>query len=121
MTALYRLSAIAFASVFLLMTGCVFIDGDHVDTDEWEILQKDNRTAISNLPLGISRQAVLDQLGAPADSEAFTHEGTEIRVLFYRTTRKHADGETSRDETTPLIFQNDKLTGWGEKVYQNLR
>ncbi|MEX2498222.1 MAG: DUF3192 domain-containing protein [Wenzhouxiangellaceae bacterium] len=24
------------------------------------------------------------------------------------------DGETTRDETTPLVFANDELIGWGE-------
>jgi len=41
--------------------------------------------------------------------------------LFYRTRRTEADGETSRDETTPLVFKNNELVGWGLKVYENLR
>jgi len=32
----------------------------------------------------------------------------EYRVLYYRTQRLHADGDTTKDETTPLIFKNEK-------------
>ena len=56
-----------------------------------------------------------------ADSEAFMDDGEEVRVLFYRTNHKHSDGETTRDETTPLVFRNDQLVGWGTRVYESLR
>ncbi|MDP5070265.1 MAG: DUF3192 domain-containing protein [Congregibacter sp.] len=102
-------------------SGCVFIDGEHVNTDDWRDNQRDNREMISQLEIGVSRSAVVKDLGIPADSEAFTHDGEEVRVLFYRTQRKHSDGETSRDETTPLVFKNDLLIGWGENLYRDLR
>jgi Protein of unknown function (DUF3192) len=105
----------------LTAAGCVFIDGERVDVDDWRNEQRDNREAISKLEIGMSRSAVLDQLGAPADSEAFTREGEEVRVLFFRTQHKRSDGETSRDETTPLVFRNDQLVGWGDAVYDSLR
>jgi hypothetical protein len=41
--------------------------------------------------------------------------------LFYRTQRKHSDGETTRDETTPLVFRDNRLIGWGDGVYNDLR
>ncbi|HBO12182.1 MAG TPA: hypothetical protein DD491_05290, partial [Halieaceae bacterium] len=62
-----------------------------------------------------------DRLGTPADSEAFTRDGEEFRVLFYRTRHRHSDGETSRDETTPVVFRNDELVGWGQRVYDTVR
>jgi hypothetical protein len=101
--------------------GCVIIDGEHVDVDDWRKNQEDNRAAISQLSIGMSRSAVIDELGTPAESEAFTRDGEEIRVLFYRTRHRHSDGETSRDETTPLVFRNDQLVGWGDSVYSSLR
>ncbi len=102
-------------------TGCVFIDGEHVDMDDWRSEQDDNREAISQLSIGMSREAVVDRLGTPADSEAFTRDGEEFRVLFYRTRHRHSDGETSRDETTPVVFRNDELVGWGQRVYDTVR
>ena len=62
-----------------------------------------------------------DRLGTPADSEAFTRDGEEVRVLFYRTQHRHSDGETSRDETTPLVFRSGELVGWGQRVYDSVR
>jgi hypothetical protein len=107
--------------IILTATGCVYIDGERVDTDDWRDTQRDNREAISKLEIGMSRTAVQERLGAPAESEAFTLDNEEVRVLFYRTQRRHSDGETTRDETTPLVFRNDRLTGWGNGVYDALR
>ncbi|MEE4278227.1 MAG: DUF3192 domain-containing protein, partial [Halieaceae bacterium] len=83
--------------------------------------QRANREAIAGLALGTSRADVLRDLGTPIDSEAFDRDGEEVRVLFYRTQRRHGDGETTRDETTPLVFENDRLIGWGQLVYAGLR
>lgn len=103
-----------------ITTGCVYVNGDKINTDDWKATQATNREAISQLDMGLSTQAVKDQLGAPADSEAFMDGGDEVRVLFYRTTLPHADGETTRDETTPLVFRNDQLVGWGQRVYESI-
>ena len=64
----------------------------------------------------MERSQVVGRLGAPHFSEAFTRDGEEFRVLFFRTRHRHSDGETSRDETTPLVFRNDTLIGWGDDV-----
>ncbi|MBN7796864.1 DUF3192 domain-containing protein [Parahaliea mediterranea] len=105
----------------LSAVGCVFIDGELVDHDSWKSEQRDNREAISRLQIGMSRADVLEQLGTPDDSEAFTRDGEEVRVLFFRTQRRHSDGDTTRDETTPLVFRDDTLVGWGEDVYRDQR
>ena len=99
-------------------TGCVYVNGEQIDAGNWQEIQHTNREAISQLQLGTTTQAVKDKLGSPVDSEAFMKGDSEIRVLFYRTTHKHSDGETSRDETTPLVFENDSLVGWGTTVYE---
>lgn len=119
MKALPRLLLITLFTV--TATGCVFIDGEQVSTDDWRDEQKDNREAISQLSIGLSLDAVVERLGTPADSEAFTRDGEEVRVLFYRTQHRHSDGETSSDETTPLVFRSGELVGWGQRVYDTMR
>ena len=104
----------------LVATGCIYVDGEHVDSS-WRKDQRNNREAISRLEIGSPRSAVLAELGSPDDSEAFNRDGEEIRVLFYRTQRRHSDGETTRDETTPLVFENGLLVGWGDSVYADTR
>lgn len=119
MKSLTRICFIALLAV--AASGCVFIDGEHVKVDDWRDDQRDNRKMISQLEMGSTRSEVVEEMGTPSDSEAFTVDGEEVRVLFYRTQHKHSDGETSRDETTPLIFKNDLLVGWGENTYRELR
>jgi hypothetical protein len=105
----------------LAATGCVYVDGERISGDDWRDEQRLNRKLISQLDIGMTRDAVVDRLGPPSDSEAFARDGREMRVLFYRTQWKHSDGDTSRDETTPLVFEDDVLLGWGSSVYADLR
>lgn len=109
------------ALLTLPATGCVYINGERASFDDWQDEQRDNRAAISQLEVGMARADVVAKLGTPSDSEAFRDDDDEIRVLFYRTQRRHADGDTTRDETTPLVFRNDILVGWGHGVYAELR
>ena len=106
----------------LSLSGCIIIGGEHGwDSGDWKVEQARNREVISQLQIGAERSAVIDRLGAPNFSEAYTRDGEEYRVLFYRTQRRHSDGDTTRDETTPLVFRNDSLIGWGDEVYASVR
>lgn len=121
MTLLNRLLLVALLATATTGTGCVYVNGENIGGSDWQDEQRNNREAISNLKLGLSISEVREKLGAPADSEAFANDGVEVRVLYYRTTRKHSDGETTRDETTPLVFRDDELVGWGDSVYRQYR
>lgn len=104
------------------LSGCIIIDGEHDwKDDNWKSQQKNNRKIISGLQLESTRAAVISQLGAPNFSEAFKKADDEYRILYYRTQHKHSDGETSKDETTPLVFKNDQLIGWGEAMLASIR
>ena len=104
------------------VTGCVIVGSEQGDgREDWEDEQTENRNVISRLELGSSRTDVVSKLGTPSFSEAYTHGAEEVRVLFFRTRHRHSDGATTRDETTPLVFKNDRLVGWGEDSYQSLR
>ncbi len=103
------------------LSGCIVIGGKGDWTADWEDEQEENRRIISQLDIGTQRDAVVAQLGTPNYSEAFTRDGQEYRVLFFRTQRRHSDGETTRDETTPLVFKDDRLVGWGDDVLDSIR
>ena len=109
-----------FAMAVLLavsLTGCIVIgDRDNWKDEDWKVIQQDNREIISDLALSSDRASVRLKLGAPSFSEAFTHSGDEYRVLYYRTQHRHSDGDTTKDETTPLVFKNVKLIGWGHET-----
>jgi hypothetical protein len=115
MTTMTRI-AMAFVLVAML-GGCVVAIGtDEIErsASDWSAVERDNRRAIDDLALGMRLDEVLATMPHAADfSEAFIGAGTEYRVLFYRTQRVEGDGATTRDETTPLVFADGRLVGWG--------
>lgn len=102
------------------LSGCVIAFGDtggmNSSKEETRNLQK-----INSLSLGGNYNEIRDEMGTPTFSEAFTAGNAEIRVLFYRTQHQHSDGETTRDETTPLVFKDGKLLGYGQKIYDSIQ
>ena len=98
------------------LSACIIVDRDGWrDSDNgWEKRQKENKQVISQLEINDSRDSVVAQLGAPDFSEAYTKGDSHYRILFYRTSHERSDGETTKDETTPLVFLNETLVGWGQ-------
>lgn len=110
------------------LTGCVIVSTDE-DTraewmehskEKWQKVQKENKRKIAQLEVGDSYENVRGTMGTPEFKEAFSSDGKEYQVLFYRTQHMHSDGETTKDECTPLIFSEGKLTSWGDKAYSKL-
>lgn len=115
-----RFRTLAVLPLALILSGCVVAIGNDDDWDEsWSERQRENREAIADLELGLRRATVVERLGTPDFSESFLRDGQEFVVLFYRTHRRHGDGETSRDETTPLVFVDGDLVGWGDSAVDN--
>lgn len=106
-------------AIMLTLSGCIISVND--DEAEWGIVgwedkQKDNRKVIARLNIGDSRVEVLSQLGEPAFTEGFTSAGQDYQVYYFRTHRRHSDGRTSKNETTPVVFADNHLIGWGQKA-----
>ncbi len=89
------------------------------DTGDWERRQQRNRQAVDHLELGRSVSSVTGELGTPDMTESFVRDGRTFRVLFYRTRLVREDGRVTRDETTPLVFANGELVGWGESAIEH--
>ncbi len=118
-----KLANFGIAALFAVsLSGCIVIGGDHDDDnyESWRAVQKENLQTISNLSLGTSRSQVLDIMGVPAFSEAVTKGDEQYQILYYRTQHRHSDGETTKDETTPLVFKNDSLIGWGQQAVSSI-
>ncbi|MEE4297171.1 MAG: DUF3192 domain-containing protein [Wenzhouxiangella sp.] len=113
---------IALALAIPVLSGCVVAVGDVKSDREagWQEMERDNRSAISQLEPGMAIENVRSRLGTPEFSESMEFDGNAYRVLFYRTQRREADGMTTRDETTPLIFRDGLLVEWGEAAWTNL-
>ncbi len=104
------------------LSGCVIVaDGDDWDDhDNWRETQSYNRAAIADLALGTPVNEVRERLGAPEFSEGVSQNGRDFLVLRYRTQHRHSDGDTTADETTPLVFENGRLVGWGDVALQSI-
>ncbi len=119
---MFRFGKLGFVlATAVLLNGCVIVAGEKGWKDgDWQSKQNSNRQLISELALSTSTNEVLAKMGTPAFSDAFVKEGVEYRILRYRTQRTSADGETSIDETTPLVFKNNQLIGWGDEALKHL-
>lgn len=99
------------------LSGCVISvkDGevDHSFMSDSEDRSHKNRKIISQVQLGSSFADMQGQLGVADFSETYTHNEQTIRVLYYRSQRKHKDGLTTKDECTYLEFVNGELTQTG--------
>ena len=99
------------------LTGCVISvsDGevDHSFMGDSADRSYENRKKIAQVQLGSSFVDMQEKLGVADFSETYTHNEQTIRVLYYRSQRKHKDGLTTKDECTYLEFINGELTQTG--------
>ena len=117
---MHKLPLIVALAALPVLSGCVI----NVNSDEWEeeenwrTQQSRNERMIAGFELGISRASVEADLGDADFVDAFERDGETINVLFYRTHHRHSDGKTTRDETTPLIFRDGRLSGYGQSALE---
>ena len=86
---------------------------------DWKDREQYNQVQISKLELGFQKKQILELLGTPDITEAKRNDNKELQVMFYRTQHKKADGITTIDECTPLLFENNELIAWGDSAYQS--
>jgi outer membrane protein assembly factor BamE (lipoprotein component of BamABCDE complex) len=104
-------------AVFVMAVITLYPDTPH-DMD-WEDRQAYNKVKISQLELGQQKKQILELLGSPDITEAKRNNNKELQVMFYRTQHKQADGITTEDECTALLFENNELIAWGDSAYQS--
>jgi len=105
------------APLAMTLSGCVVkINDDGVDhgfMNDSEDRTYKNRKKISKVQLGSSFMDMQEKLGVADFSETYTDGESTVRVLYYRTQRKHKDGLTTKDECTFLQFIDGKLVETG--------
>ena len=107
-----------FAVYLMFVAVVMFTHESDPSTMDWDDRQVYNLQTISTLDLGQAKKEVIELLGQADFSEAKHSVEGALTVLFYRTHRKNSDGETTRDECTPLLFRNEKLIAWGTDTYE---
>lgn len=118
-----KLFALATAAVLVSsLTGCVVVDRSNhgYHSDDWQERQQNNRETVTTLNIGMQYGETRALFQQPDFSETFQNDGKTYKILYYRTHSKHSDGETSKDECTPLVFENGVLIGWGDHALQSL-
>lgn len=106
----------------ITLSGCVIKVGGS-DSDyrtNWQEREADNRLLISRLELDQSIDHVTSVLGSPDFTESHKVDGKHTRVFFYRTQHRKGDGITTKDECTPLVFEGERLIGWGDAAYRKI-
>ena len=95
--------------IVFLMAGCA----------TWQMKMEKNNDNLLTLEMGMSKQEVIGVMGRPSFNEAYKSlYGKSVIILFYYTQRKWADGSETKDECTPIVFENDELVGWGDEFYK---
>ncbi len=110
-----RVAVLVLGTIFL--TGCVIaVNTDDWEQSDWYKQQSRNADRIEALTLGDPEAEIVAFLGDADFVESFVRGEKEYRVLHYRTHHVKHDGITTRDETTPVVFQDGILVGWGESA-----
>jgi hypothetical protein len=105
----------------LFLAGCSSLYLEPSDT-----LRAQNKANTQKLSVGMSKQVVMEIMGAepakglfmwidnPYRTEILTgKDGKTYEVLYYYTDLKARDDKITDDELTPVVLQDGKLVGWG--------
>ncbi len=85
----------------------------------WQATQARNRDGLLRLKIGMTKEEVLRIMKKPVLNEAYkTEDGKELVILFFYTNRMWADGNYTRDECTPVVFEDGRVVGWGNEFYR---
>ena len=111
------LALLVAAPLALSLSGCVISVNDdgveHSFGSSHEDRSFKNRKALDNVQLGASIVDMQEKFGVADFSEVYSADDKTVRVLYYRTQRKHKDGLTTKDECTYLEFVNGALVQMG--------
>lgn len=107
-----------FAAYLAFVAVVVLVYEPTPDDMDWEDRQAYNNAKLTELSIGQPIEQIKTLLGKADFSEAKSSNNDTLQVLFYRTHHSKSDGETTRDECTPLLFKNNKLIAWGQDTYQ---
>jgi hypothetical protein len=117
----------------MLLSGCAMFYGS-------ESQRNNNRQRLGLLHVGLTKEDVIQKMGAegskwchdsffgwcyrsetfgnPYRTAGFEVQGKHYLILYYYTDVKKLDDVLTDDELTPLIFEGDKLIGWGQDLLE---
>lgn len=111
-----KIIAIGF-SAYIALTFCVLtFVSDKPENMGWRDREAYNKVQVAKLKLGATRDEVLALMGSPDITEAKENSSTVVQIMFFRTQHIKADGLTTKEECTPVLFEDNKLVALGESA-----
>lgn len=104
-------------TLYLTLVLCVVtLVPDKPENMDWKDREAYNKVQVGKLNIGATRDEVLALMGSPDITEAKQADSGMIQIMFFRTQHVKADGLTTKDECTPLLFEDNKLIAMGESA-----
>lgn len=110
---------VAGIAIYLLATLAVLcFYPDNPAQMNWQDREAFNAKFIQRLNVAdtVHQEYLISRLGSPDITEAYRHNDQVYQLLYYRTHRKAADGITTADECTALLFIDRKLNAVGDSA-----
>lgn len=78
---------------------------------------KRNNDNMSKLKIGMTRGEVLQIMGSPDKTEAYTIDGKAMEFLFYRIHACNSDLYDTDANFAPIAIEKGVVSGWGRNYY----
>lgn len=104
------------AAACSLFSGCALVDPDTsiLAPHKWDEIFR-NRENLAKLRVKMTKEEVLKVMGEPVKGEVYC----EDNIWWYYTRTCWSDFMTTRDECTPLVFDEEgRLKGWGISYFR---
>ncbi|MDX3773247.1 DUF3192 domain-containing protein [Chromatiaceae bacterium AAb-1] len=107
----------------LLMLSVMLFYKDDPEQMNWQDREAFNARIINKLDPQEQhlQDDIIKRLGVPDITAALKQQNTIYQLLYYRTHWKVADGITTADECTPLLFRDRKLIAKGDAAIEHYK
>lgn len=107
----------------IILLSLVFISGCGLVTlTTSNIEASGNKESIQKISMGMESNQVKRIMGAPARTESFlSSEGKNILIWFYLIEGRAPFRRLDDSNYTPIIFEGDKLIGWGNTSLDKIK
>ncbi|MEZ9539844.1 DUF3192 domain-containing protein [Shewanella sp. 10N.286.51.B8] len=96
----------------------IFVYETRPEDRSWQERQEFNHKMLSEIIIGQTIDSIRQLMGRADFSEAKASSDGSFQIMFYRTHHVTSDGQTTKDECTPLLFKDGELIAWGQETYE---
>ncbi|WP_242698574.1 DUF3192 domain-containing protein [Alteromonas sp. 5E99-2] len=111
-----KIIVIGFSAYIALTFSVLTFVPDKPENMGWQDREAYNKVQVAKLTIGATRDEVLALMGSPDITEAKETSDTVVQIMFFRTQHVKADGLTTKEECTPVLFEDNRLVALGESA-----